>query len=291
VTGSGDPYRVLGVPRSATRDEIAHAYRKLAKRHHPDAGAPPSAEMSRINEAWHVLSDPMRRRAWDRHHTVVEPMAYRPTAPIVAVPPPTAAAPPSRFDSGWIAAAVVALVVVAVGVVMIGVSVAAQPGDDRVALDTTAMSFLHEPEWTTMLGDGDDPPEHQVLAHLATWQTDPAQLCTTYAEECGIAAQDIPEAEASILITSHQGGTPPVPEPVRELPGGADADAIVGGRPAAFDQTEVENGLWLYWWQLSPPDFPDRWIEVRALTRVTPERDSAVLDEIRRMMASIEFRD
>ena len=46
-----DPYAVLGVPRTATREEIARAYRALARRHHPDAGAPPSTTMARINEA------------------------------------------------------------------------------------------------------------------------------------------------------------------------------------------------------------------------------------------------
>ena len=77
----------------------------------------------------------------------------------------------------------------------------------------------------------------------------------------------IPPGEGLILITSHASGTPPVPEPVRQLPGGADADAIIGGEPAAHTRTELEDGLTLDWWQLSPPGFPDRWIEVRVLTR------------------------
>jgi curved DNA-binding protein len=56
-----DPYSILGVPRTASREEIARAYRRLAKDHHPDAGAAPNPTMSRINDAWHTLSDPARR--------------------------------------------------------------------------------------------------------------------------------------------------------------------------------------------------------------------------------------
>ncbi|HEY6608619.1 MAG TPA: J domain-containing protein [Candidatus Limnocylindria bacterium] len=66
-----DPYAVLGVPRDATPLQVARAHRRLAKEHHPDlhegAGADKAAErMRRINEAWAILSDPMRRGEYDR---------------------------------------------------------------------------------------------------------------------------------------------------------------------------------------------------------------------------------
>ena len=58
-----DYYAVLGVPRTATTDEIRRAYRKLARKHHPDLQ--PAAERARaaerfkeLNEANEVLSDP-----------------------------------------------------------------------------------------------------------------------------------------------------------------------------------------------------------------------------------------
>ena len=65
-----DPYAVLGVSRTAGDAEIRDAYRRLARRVHPDvagdtnsrAGAP---TMSEVNAAWAVLSDPARRRALD----------------------------------------------------------------------------------------------------------------------------------------------------------------------------------------------------------------------------------
>ncbi len=120
-----DPYAVLAVPRTATREEIARAYRRLAKQHHPDAGGPASPTMARINEAWSVLSSPTRRARWDRDHAVVHPphwAATPPTAREPMRPPPRAmAGPPSVRDSGWLAAAVgggMILVVVLVGVMV-----------------------------------------------------------------------------------------------------------------------------------------------------------------------------
>jgi curved DNA-binding protein CbpA len=58
-----DPYAVLGVPRGATRRQAAEAYRRLAKRHHPDVDPDPAAveRMRRINAAWQVLSSPTGR--------------------------------------------------------------------------------------------------------------------------------------------------------------------------------------------------------------------------------------
>ena len=62
-----DFYEILGVPRTASKDEIQQAYRKLARTYHPDVNSDPSAEerFKEIAEAYNVLSDPATRRRYD----------------------------------------------------------------------------------------------------------------------------------------------------------------------------------------------------------------------------------
>lgn len=63
-----DYYKVLGIKRDATQDEIKRAYRKLARQYHPDVNNTPDAEkkFKLLNEANEVLKDPEKRAAYDK---------------------------------------------------------------------------------------------------------------------------------------------------------------------------------------------------------------------------------
>lgn len=120
-TFRGDPYQVLGLPGDATAEEIKRRRRELAREHHPDRAPGDPAEqarltarMARINAAWDLLRDPVRRARYDaspqaqrarhaeRPHGPAAgaegPGAEPPPAPTGPPPPPPSRPVTARFD-------------------------------------------------------------------------------------------------------------------------------------------------------------------------------------------------
>ena len=98
-----DLYQLLGVPRGASREEIAQAWRRRARAEHPDSRPADAAAPGRFRalaEAWQVLSDPARRAAYDRAraHGRPAPGIPAPGTPVPVRYPagPRGAGPPLR---------------------------------------------------------------------------------------------------------------------------------------------------------------------------------------------------
>lgn len=105
----GDPYRVLDVRHDAPADDIKRRWRELAREHHPDRAAHDAEErerlttrMARINAAYDVLRDPVRRARYDASPLARRERSSEGRSPGGSVgPPPPPLAPPvtAHFDT------------------------------------------------------------------------------------------------------------------------------------------------------------------------------------------------
>ena len=106
-----DPYDVLGVPRNATDAEVGRAYRREVRRHHPDSADGDTSDderrcqLARVQAAYVLLRDAVRREEYDRRRSVVAPppaaavpvtVVVRPTGPTVVAFPTRPPEPPLR---------------------------------------------------------------------------------------------------------------------------------------------------------------------------------------------------
>ena len=88
-----DPYKILQVDSEAEDEVIQAAYRRLARKYHPDLAATDeaAARMSAINAAWELIGDPAARQAFDRARTAEAAGAANPTSGATTGAQPSAA--------------------------------------------------------------------------------------------------------------------------------------------------------------------------------------------------------
>ncbi len=112
-----DPYKVLQVDREAEDEVIQAAYRRLARKYHPDLAetADAAARMAGINAAWELIGDPDARGAYDRSHSTAakrsagDPVTKTPAAPkqppsrprTPEAPPARSTPPPEEVSRDW----------------------------------------------------------------------------------------------------------------------------------------------------------------------------------------------
>lgn len=267
-----DPYRVLRVPRDATPEQLARAYRLQAKRVHPDLHGPDAdRQMRDLNRSWQILSDPVRRREWDAAHpgggssashwsgaTRPEPAARgrdvrawadRETARPAAAPgpdrvhvretwprprPEAPAAPSGLRDSGWLAAGVAGVLVIALVVLGWVASTARSAESPREAFGAVGVS----PAVQLSLDTG---------TVLALYRAGEGQL--------GLASARLGERgwDAEILEERPEGGEVSV-RLASDTSGSGWRSVVYGRAPAAIAEVrlsvastggEVISGLWV----------------------------------------------
>lgn len=86
-----DLYEELQISRRASMDVVKAAYTRLAKKYHPDANPDSEKEMTRLNQAYEVLSDPDQRKAYNRARRIAKARQRPNNGALPPVPPPPAA--------------------------------------------------------------------------------------------------------------------------------------------------------------------------------------------------------
>lgn len=107
MTDPRDPYKILQVDPEAEDEVIQAAYRRLARKYHPDLapGTEAEARMAAINAAWARLGDPVARAAFDRERAAsaagTPSVATAPGPSASAAPASTPPRPPEEVSRDW----------------------------------------------------------------------------------------------------------------------------------------------------------------------------------------------
>ncbi len=132
-------YELLGVPGDASPVKVRDAYRQLALVFHPDTSGATSDDMALLNEAWHTLSDPGRRAAYDASLRPNPPAFRRFDAPLDddGEPEPEPVFTAHRFAEPrrWPAAAL--MIIAAMGVIFVFTAYAVGGGRGTVETEIT----------------------------------------------------------------------------------------------------------------------------------------------------------
>lgn len=185
------------------------------------------------------------------------------------------------MDSGVLVAAVVATIALAVGGIMVVVAMVAGPPSRTLTYPGDEVRFQYPDTWNLTEAGDPAPAGHRVVAHLTSFSTAPDEHCLVFSERCRWEGETLPSGGASVQIIEWDFGPPPDPDPSDEL--------VIGGEPAVHAQTTVGGEILSAWWQLSPPGFPDRWIEVRAEIRGGELERGRRMAEILAMLHSLTF--
>jgi hypothetical protein len=183
-----------------------------------------------------------------------------------------------------VVAAAVLGVLALVALVVAVISLAAGPQVSTTRFESSDVTFTYPSDWTVGDGVTGQDRAHRVIAHLVTFPVTEGELCTTFDDPCPLAAGGMPAVGASVVITAWEGGTPRIADPA-DLTAGD-----IGGAPSAFRIERSGPRETVAWWQLSPPGFPDRWIEVHADIAGLQRERQAMLDEVVAMLESLEFQ-
>jgi len=194
-----DPYRVLQLPASASADDLRTAFRRLSKEVHPDTTTLPAAEAQEafrsLRQAYALLSDPARRRAYDARRAVAAMPAAgggvgRPSPGRQVTVVSNRPEPVRRALSGGEWFALVLLAVALVLSLVLGLGVAWARGAELV----------RQPSWWGELQQESLPPEAA-----------PAELPTALAEPLAATATAAAPAPATATAAAPASPTGTVP--------------------------------------------------------------------------------